>query len=241
MNNTEILKIGLAVVFAGADSTAASLTAILYYLLKTPDKLARLRADLDAQVYSRLPEGETPTFATLSRVPYLDACVKEAMRRFAVIRFTPERVSPSPGGTHIAGHHVPAGVVVGANPWALHNNKDVFGEDVDAFRPERWLEPEASPERYREMSGTLMLFGHGKYSCIGQNISLMEMFKFVPEVVRRLDLGLVDGEAGEWRFKHGLFVNLEGLDVKIGVRKAGEKEREMNGRAVNGHVNGYAA
>jgi cytochrome P450 len=29
--------------------------------------------------------------------------------------------------------------VVGINPWVLHRNQDVFGEDVDEFKPERWL------------------------------------------------------------------------------------------------------
>ena len=220
MNDMEILKIGLAVVFAGADSTAASITAILYHLVRSPGKLRRLQAELDDRVYSRLPPGETPSFAALSRVPYLDACIKEAMRKFAVVRFTPERVSPEPAGTTVCGAHVPPGVVVGANPWVLHHDAAVFGKDVESYRPERWLEPEAGPERYREMSATLMLFGHGKYSCMGQNISLLEMFKFVPELVRAFDLRL-DVEGAEWRFKHGLFVNLEGVDVRIRERRGG--------------------
>lgn len=29
---------------------------------------------------------------------------------------------------------------VGVNPWVVHRNKEVYGEDVEAFRPDRWLE-----------------------------------------------------------------------------------------------------
>lgn len=29
--------------------------------------------------------------------------------------------------------------VIGTNPWVIHRDKEIFGEDVDAFRPERWL------------------------------------------------------------------------------------------------------
>ncbi len=29
---------------------------------------------------------------------------------------------------------------VGANPWAIHRDTEVFGPDVEAFKPERWLE-----------------------------------------------------------------------------------------------------
>jgi len=29
---------------------------------------------------------------------------------------------------------------VGANPWAIHRDTEVFDPDVEAFKPERWLE-----------------------------------------------------------------------------------------------------
>lgn len=31
---------------------------------------------------------------------------------------------------------------VGANAWALHYNKDIYGPDPQAFRPERWISDE---------------------------------------------------------------------------------------------------
>lgn len=39
--------------------------------------------------------------------------------------------------------------VVGINAWVLHRNKDIFGDDVNEFRPERWIDPD--PERIKEM------------------------------------------------------------------------------------------
>lgn len=32
--------------------------------------------------------------------------------------------------------------VVGVNPWVVHQNTEVFGDDADAFRPDRWLKDE---------------------------------------------------------------------------------------------------
>jgi cytochrome P450 len=29
---------------------------------------------------------------------------------------------------------------VGINPWVIHRRTDIFGEDVEDFRPERWLD-----------------------------------------------------------------------------------------------------
>lgn len=30
--------------------------------------------------------------------------------------------------------------VVSTSAWAIHRNKDIYGEDVETFRPERWIE-----------------------------------------------------------------------------------------------------
>ena len=165
------------------------ITAILYHLLKNTEKMTKLRKELDEKlgVGSFTGSGgggkrsmKYPSFDVLQRLPYLDAVVKEAMRRFAVIRFTPERVTP-PDGTIIDGFDVPGDVVVGANPWPVQHNREIYGEDVDVFRPERWLE-EAGTEKYRVMNANLMLFGQGKYNCIGQNISRMEIYKVVAAI-----------------------------------------------------------
>jgi cytochrome P450 len=49
-----------------------------------------------------------------------------------------ERVTP-PEGARIDGYHIPGGTIVGVNPWVIHRNTEIFGEDVETFRPERWL------------------------------------------------------------------------------------------------------
>ncbi|KAK1470280.1 hypothetical protein CTAM01_16849 [Colletotrichum tamarilloi] len=47
------------------------------------------------------------------------------------------RVVPQ-GGYDIGGDHMPAGFVVGFSPWVVHRSKEEYGQDVYAFRPERW-------------------------------------------------------------------------------------------------------
>lgn len=59
-----------------------------------------------------------------------------------------ERVVPSPGaevgngGAEGKSVWLPEGTIVGVNPWVSSRRRDVFGEDVNVFRPERWLEVE---------------------------------------------------------------------------------------------------
>lgn len=37
--------------------------------------------------------------------------------------------------------------VVGANPWVIHRSKEVYGEDVEDFRPDRWLKEDTGDMR----------------------------------------------------------------------------------------------
>lgn len=79
------------------------------------------------------------------------------------------RVVPD-GGFEVDGKYLPAGSVIGANPWVVHRKEEIFGDDVYAFKPERWLvEDNGDMHRY------FFAFGSGARMCLGRNISWMEM------------------------------------------------------------------
>ena len=40
--------------------------------------------------------------------------------------------------------------IIGANPWVIHQDTEVYGEDVEAFRPDRWLK-----ELYKDGTGDM--------------------------------------------------------------------------------------
>ena len=65
--------------------------------------------------------------------------MKEAMRLHPSVGFGLERYVPA-GGATICGHYLPAGTVVSMNAWSVHQNKHVFGDDAQEFRPERWID-----------------------------------------------------------------------------------------------------
>jgi cytochrome P450 len=62
-----------------------------------------------------------------------------------------ERVVPE-GGANLSAQFFPAGTIVGMSAWVAHYNKDVYGQDAEEFRPERWLE--ADKEQLRIMERT---------------------------------------------------------------------------------------
>lgn len=68
-----------------------------------------------------------------------DAVIQESLRIHGNVGLIMERVVPREGAV-IDGYNLPGGTIVGVNPWAIHHNSEIFGEDVHAFRPERWLD-----------------------------------------------------------------------------------------------------
>jgi cytochrome P450 len=166
-------------IFAGSDTTAISTRAIIYHLLKNPASKAKLVAELD----SARKEGKLSfpvSLAQADRLPYLQAVMYEALRLHPAVGMSLPRVSPSSGAT-IAGKFIPAGTTVGANPWVIHRDSRVFGDDVESFRPERWVEKSEAEGQdgakggYGDMQRFFFAFGAGARMCLGRNISWMEM------------------------------------------------------------------
>ena len=104
--------------------------------------------------------------------------------------------------------------VVGVNSWVAHHNQAIFGDDAHKFRPERWLD--TPTEQLQAMERYLMPFGMGSRTCIGKNISLLEMSKLVPELVRYFDFDL--GEKRTLVANNNWFVKPIGFEVKVHLR-----------------------
>lgn len=169
--------------FVSDHYSGITLTAFFYYLLKTPGCYAKLQEELDAKLSSKdLETIKSDTeFAVARNLPYLHSCIQETFRLHPAFGFNYERVVP-PGGAMISGHFVQGGVVVGVNAWVVHSDRSIFGEDVEQYRPERWLN--ASEDKLKEMNRTMFQFGAGNHICLGRNISLLEIYKLVPSLMR---------------------------------------------------------
>ena len=99
--------------------------------------------------------------------------VYQNLRMFLPLLGLLTKVVP-PGGETFNGVFFPGGVEVVISPASLTRRKDIFGEDSDVFRPERWLEAdEATHVKY--MSTVDLVFGSGRFGCLGKNIGISEL------------------------------------------------------------------
>merc|ERR1712072_704045 len=101
----------------------------------------------------------------LSKLQYLDWCIKESMRL----------VPPAGGVMRTANGpqvlqgrwKIPAGSPVILGIMAAHYNKDLWGDDVKEFRPERW--EAGPPHKY-----AFMPFAMGPRACTGREFTVIE-------------------------------------------------------------------
>ncbi|KAL1392560.1 putative cytochrome P450 oxidoreductase [Phyllosticta capitalensis] len=202
-------------VLAGSDTTAIALRAILYYLLRTPPKLAKLIAQIDAADAAGVLSNPITYREATTHLPYLDAVIKEGMRMHPSVGLILEREVPA-GGATICGRHIPGGTIVGVNPWVTGYDSRIFPEP-HAFIPERWLE--SSLEALREMEQAWFGFGAGSRTCLGKNISIIEMSKVVPQLLREFEVRF-DQPDREWRVNNQWFTQQEGFVVGLKKRVA---------------------
>lgn len=151
VSDRQVLSYSNSNIFAGSDTTAISLRAVLWYMLKNPLCLQKILAEIDGVVGSRNCSLQPISYAESNQMPYFQAVMKEALRMHPAVGLTLERIVPT-GGTEIAGRWLPEGTVVGICPWVLHRDKRVFGDDADQFRPERWLEADEETMRIMNRS-----------------------------------------------------------------------------------------
>lgn len=187
VDEPNVMALTVANMFAGSDTTAITLRAIFYYLLKTPSALAALTEELAAERRAgRFTRDDALVrWEEVRDLPYLNAVIKEALRCHPAAGLPLERIVPPQGAT-ICGQHLPGGTIVGCTAWVVHRDEGVFGARAGEFRPERWLD--ATEEQQARMNGALFSFGAGTRTCIGKHISLLEMYKLVPAVIRKFEV-----------------------------------------------------
>lgn len=122
--------------------------SFFFLLLKHKPIHTKLLSEIDAAYdsgklsYPHVQWGEAQI-----NIPYFQACLKESMRLRPAVGLNISRQVPA-AGAEIDGKWFPGGTRLAVNGWVLHRDKEMFGQDADLYRPERWLE---DPEKARIM------------------------------------------------------------------------------------------
>jgi cytochrome P450 len=179
MTDQELRDELVTLLLAGHETTATSVAWAIERLVRHPDKLARLVAEIDASSRAH-PEGPALKGApreaqagkqaddSLSRVTggdeYMQAVISETLRVRPVVPLV-VRVLQAP--LRVGARELPAGTRVVPSIYLTNRNPSVYDEPKE-FRPERFLE--RAPETF-----SWIPFGGGIRRCIGASFATLEM------------------------------------------------------------------
>ncbi|KAF8491342.1 cytochrome P450 [Russula emetica] len=195
MSDSEILSQVPTFLLAGHETSSTAVSWALFALACHPTVQAKFRAEL------RTCPTDSPTMEQLNSLPYLEGVVREVLRLYA----------PVSGTQRIAMHDVEIplqkpftdkqGVLRGTVRMSkgdlvvipirlLNRSTEVWGEDANEFRPERWDDVPDAANRLPSIYGHLMTFIAGAHACIGYRFAVVEIKALLFTLVRTFEFEL---------------------------------------------------
>ncbi|KAJ7315523.1 cytochrome P450 [Mycena albidolilacea] len=148
---------------AGSDTTSKYVCEFIYY----SSYLTLIFMDDDP----------VATSEQVQNLPFLDACIKEGLRILSTIALGLPRV-------------IPERAVVGVPIYTLHSDPDIWGNDPDVYRPERWFDV----EKVTVMHKAFNPFSSGPRACVGRNLAALELSLIIATLLRRYYFVLAEPE-----------------------------------------------
>ncbi|XP_057785736.1 iridoid oxidase-like [Salvia miltiorrhiza] len=147
----------LEMFFGGTETTSNTTVWAMAELLRSPDSMRKLKAEIDRVVGpSRAVEEDD-----LNELTYLQAVAEETMRLHPPLPMLLPRKARE--DTKFMGYNIPKDTTLIVNAWAIHRDPDSW-DDPLSFKPERFLN---SSIDHKGQHYEMIPFGSGRRSCVG--------------------------------------------------------------------------
>ncbi|KAJ9706717.1 hypothetical protein PVL29_001945 [Vitis rotundifolia] len=172
---------------AGTDTTSSTLEWAMAELLHNPETLLKARMEL----LQTIGQDKQVKESDITRLPYLQAVVKETLRLHPAIPFLlPRRVE---GDADIDGFAVPKNAQVLVNAWAIGRDPNTW-ENPNSFVPERFLGLDMD---VKGQNFELIPFGAGRRICPGLPLAIRMVHLMLASLIHSYDWKLEDGVTPE--------------------------------------------
>ncbi|KLR61629.1 cytochrome P450 [Actinobacteria bacterium IMCC26207] len=160
----EVTGMFISLIFAGHHTTAGTASWTLIELLRHPDLMNSVNAELD----ELFADGSEVSYQALREIPLLESCLKESLRLhpplILLLRLALEEFE-------VEGVNIDAGKLVGVSLSVSNRLPEAFA-DPDVYDPYRYMEPRRDDI---ENPWSWIPFGAGRHRCIGANFAMMQL------------------------------------------------------------------
>lgn len=198
---------------AGHETTSGLLSFTTYFLLKHPEVLKKAYEEVD-----QILGDSTPSYKQVLNLKYIRMILNEAIRLWP----TAPSFDVYPKEDTIIGGQYPVKKGEGLTVLlpALHRDKEVWGEDAEEFRPERFADPSKVPNHAYKP------FGNGQRACIGMQFALYEATLVLGMILQKFEL--IDHENYQMKIKQTLTIKPENLRIRVKIREDKEVAPLLN-------------
>ncbi|KAF7828343.1 geraniol 8-hydroxylase-like [Senna tora] len=182
---------------AGSDTTSSTLEWGMAELLRNPKAMSKAKEEVEEIV----GKGKAVEESDISRLPYLQAVVKETFRLHPAVPFlVPRRAETE---VEVEGYTIPKGAQVLVNVWAIGRDPKLW-ENPQEFSPERFLGSEID---VKGRSFELTPFGAGRRICPGYPLALRILYLVLGSLINCYD----------WKLQGGIKAEDMNMDDKFGI------------------------
>ncbi|KAF7505015.1 isotrichodermin C-15 hydroxylase [Endocarpon pusillum] len=204
LTDPELVGNAAILMVAGSETTATVLSGLTFWLLRTPAALKRVTMEVRTAFES---EADIVFSSATARLPYMLACINEALRLYPPVPTGLQRLTPSTGPVRICGHEIPANTKVSVHQSAAYTSPANF-HCPDLYVPERWLpevKDDPSSPFYNDCRDVVQPFSVGPRDCIGRNLAYNEMRIIFARLLWNFDLELCQ-ESERWNHQRTYFL-----------------------------------
>ncbi|KJX96257.1 cytochrome P450 like protein [Zymoseptoria brevis] len=208
ISTQERYSIANELMMAGTETTATTLSGIMYNLLQNPQWMSTL----SEHIRSQFTDIESLNMAALQGDKLLNAVIKEGLRMYPPIPVGFPREVPDEGCT-IKGHFFPPGNRLAIYNYATYSSEKRFREPR-VFHPERWM----GDEKFKDdRVDSFEPFSVGLRACSAQNFAWHEMRLILATVLLNFDFELRP-ESTNWA-EQKTYIVWEKVPLQVNVRK----------------------
>ncbi|KAL5356419.1 cytochrome P450 [Aspergillus floccosus] len=197
LSDRELEENASILIIAGSETTATLLSGVTYWLLRSPEALAKVTDE----VRSAFPTEASINLQEVgTRLPYMLACLDEAFRKYPPVPSGLQRRVTTP--SVISGYNIPPGTAVSVHQSAAYWSSTNFHRPQE-FIPERWLQDvksDPSSPFSADKRDVVQPFSVGPRNCIGRNLAYAEMRLILARVLWNFDLELCE-ESLSWKYQ----------------------------------------
>ncbi|KAK8483416.1 hypothetical protein V6N11_021234 [Hibiscus sabdariffa] len=166
--------------FAGQETTNSSLAWTVFLLATHPDWQEKARREVMEVFGDRNPNPEG-----IGKLKIMTMIINETLRLYPPVTAMVRKVETE---GKLGNLILPADMDLFVSNLALHHDPDLWGDDVNVFKPERFAEGIANATKHNPAA--FLPFSLGPRSCVGMSFALTEMKMALSMILQRYAVSL---------------------------------------------------